>query len=67
LNKDYSPIIDVKVDNTEILSSMQQSNDSIIQLLTEIKASLSKKPTGFEFERDTQGFIKSPIKITYGK
>lgn len=66
MSKDYSPIIDVKVDNSSITDTMQQGNDTIIQLLTEIRTQLSKRPTGFEFERDTQGFIKSPIKITYG-
>jgi len=66
LGKDYSPIIDVKVDNTEMLQQIQSGNDQLIVLLTEIKTQLMKKPTGFEFERDSQGFIKSPIKITYG-
>ena len=66
LSKDYSPIINLETDNKEIVQAIQSDNQSIIVLLTEIKAALSKKATGFEFERDSQGFIKSPIKITYG-
>lgn len=65
LGKDYKPVLNVTVDNSEVAKEMKQGNDEIIVLLTEIKDRLGKRATGFTFERDQQGFIKSPIKITY--
>jgi methyl-accepting chemotaxis protein len=64
---EVAPVVnipDVKVDNTGVSEAINSIREDILNGLSELRKAVEKKKNyKVEFERDSSGFIKSPIKI----
>ena len=61
---EVAPVVEVNTDSAEVISEIRDMRTDLVAGLMDIKTALGQKADfDIEFERDANGFLKSPIRV----